>query len=79
MSKSEKEKILKSLERRYAVSIIYDERRDYYNIYTFLGHTIDYTQDINEIEKLIVNYFGPEYFGQEKYNKLKLKLKLGEA
>lgn len=69
---SEKE-YLESLERRYAVQIIHG--RKFYEIYTYIGHTIDYTEDINEIEKLIVEYFGPNYFGQDKYNKLVLKIK----
>lgn len=62
MSNLEREQILESLRRRYAVSIIYDKKRDGYSIYTFFGHTIDYTKDINEIENLIVNHFGPDYF-----------------
>lgn len=77
MSYLEKDQFLESLERRYAVSIIFDEKRNYYNIYTYFGHTIGTIDDINKIEETIINHFGPEYFGQEKYNQLKLKL--GEA
>lgn len=64
---------LGSLERRYAVQIIHDH--EFYEIYTYIGHTIDYTKDINEIEKLIIEHFGPNYFGQDNYNKLILKIK----
>ena len=75
MSSLEKDTYLESLERHYAVQIIYDSKTECYNIYTFFGHLIDSLKDINKIEYTIIEHFGPSYFGLENYNNLKLKLK----